>query len=283
MRSPITCQREREILIMPSTLAAPPLEVKHFPREYKTCITKGIKQYVWKRLLGHLHVSAAEPVPLNVCTAAPRASTLVSVHLTFTPKPPCEIEVCPREWKCTLKYYLRSRTFYSTRKLERVPITLTTKTDPLVRMSEEKSGWEVRGFGPSCWRRGGPPRQAGNPVHDERLRPWTSTLVLPVNTSKNLLPTFFNTLSARQYALVLRLTIEGLYHAEMELIVPIQVIYFPAVAVLPAMPVELEASHQDCDPSSMSGLSIQAMILHDDGDLDSAQEQSLSPPPYDIF
>jgi hypothetical protein len=283
MKSPIRCQDEREILIMPWTPATPPLEIKHFPQEYKPFTSKCVKQQVWKRFLGHLHVSAVEPVPLNICTPAPRASTVVSVQLTFTPKPPpCEIEVCPQEWKCVVKYYLRSRTFYSTRKLERMPTSLTTKTDPLLRMREEKNKWEVREFGLSCWGRGGPP-QDGNLVQDESLRPWTTTLLLPINASKTLLPTFLNALSARQYALVLRLMIEGLHHATIELIVPTQVIYYPADADLPAQEAELETSDWDSDLSSMSRLLIQSMILRDDNDLDSAREQSFSPPPYDCI
>jgi len=283
MKSPIRCQDEREILIMPWTPAAPPLEMEYFPREYKPFTSKGIKQQVWKRLLGHLHVSAVEPLPLNICTPTLRASTVVSVQLTFTPKPsPREIEACPQEWKYIVRYYLRSRTFYSTRKLERIPTSLTTKTDPLLRMREEKNRWEVRGLGPSCWGRGGPP-QDGNLVQDESLRPWTTTLLLPINASKTLLPTFLNELSARQYALVLRLTIEGLRHATIELIVPIQVIYYPADVDLPSIETEFEATDRDCDLSSMGRLSIQSMILHDDNDLDPVQEQSFSPPPYDCL
>ena len=282
MQSPIRCHDEREVITMPCTPAAPPLEIGHFPHEYKLCTMKGVKQHMWKHSLGHLHVSAVEPVPLNICTVAPRTSTLVSVQLAFTPKPPFEIEVCPHEWKCIAKYYLRSRTFYSTRKLERMPTTSAMETDPLLKMREEKSSWEVRGFGLSCWRRGGSPED-GNPVLDERLRPWTTTLVLPVNASKDLLPTFLNALSARQYALVLRLMIEGLYHATIELIVPIQVIYYPADAVLPAIEAEIETSDQDCNLLAMGRLAIQSAILHDDGDLGPARKQSFSPPPYDYL
>jgi hypothetical protein len=198
------------------------------------------------------------------------------MQLVFTPKPPlCETDIRPNEWKCMVKYCLRSRTFYSTRKLERVPTTLATKSDPLLRMHEEKNGWEVRGFGPSCWMRGDS-LERGNPVLHERLRPWTTTLYLPVNTSKDLLPTFLNTLSARQYALVLRLMIEGLCHDTIELIVPVQVIYYPTDTALPGIEAEIETSDQDFRLSSMGRLSIQSMILHDDGDLDPVREQSFS-------
>jgi hypothetical protein len=280
MASPIRCPDEREIIIMPRTPAAPPLEIEHFPCEYKPCTTKALKQHMWNRSLGHLHVSAVEPPPLNISTAAPRTSSLVSVKLTFTPKQPCEIEVRPHEWKCVVKYCLRSRTFYSTRKLERIPTSSVTKSDPFLRMREEKNGWEIRGFGPISWRRDCL-LEEGTLVQDERHCPWATTLILPVNAPKNLLPTFLNPLSARQYALVLQLMIEGLHHGVIELVVPVQVIYYPAEAVSPAIEAETDASGQDCDLLSMGRFSIQSMILDDDGDHDQFRGQVFSPPPYD--
>lgn len=117
----------------------------------------------------------------------------------------------------------------------------------------------------------------------EKLHPWTTTLSLPVNTSKDLLPTFLNALSARQYALVLRLMIEGLYHDTIELIVPVQVIYYPADTTLPGIEAGIETGDQDYSLSSMGHLSIQSMILHDDGDLDPLREQGISLPPYDCL
>ena len=117
----------------------------------------------------------------------------------------------------------------------------------------------------------------------ERLRPWTTTLCLPVNTSNDLLPPFLNALSARQYVPVLRLMIEGLCHDTIELIVPIQVIYYPANTAMPGMEAEIETGDQDCRLSSMGRLSIKSMILHDDGDLDPVREQGISLPPYDCL
>jgi hypothetical protein len=282
MASPIRCYDEREIIIKPYTIAAPPLQIEHFPREYKLCTTKALKQHMWNGSFAHLHVSAAEPPPLNVSTAAPRTSTFVSVKLALTPKLPCEMELRPREWKCVVKYCLRSRTFYSTQKMERIPTSSATKSDQFLRMREGKSAWETRGFWPISWRRDYLP-EGGTPTQDERLCPWMTTLVLPVNASKDLLPTFLNCLSARQYALVVRLMIEGLHHGAIELVIPVQVIYCPAEAASPAVDAEIEPRDQDCGLSSMGRLAIQSVILSDDGDLDQFQERSFSPPPYDCI
>jgi hypothetical protein len=204
------------------------------------------------------------------------------VKLAFTPKLPFEIEVYPHKWKYKLKYYLRSRTFYSTRKLERMPTSLATKTDPLLRMREEKSRWEICRFGPSCWRKDDSPEE-GESVLDKRLRPWTTTLALPVNASKDLLPTFFNALSARQYALVLHLIIKGLHHPPIELIVPVQAIYYPTNAPMRAIEADIENSGQDCNVPSMGSLSIQSMILHEGSGHDPLREQNFSLPPYDCL
>lgn len=58
--------------------------------------------------------------------------------------------------------------------------------------------------------------------------PWTSVLIVPVNASKDLLPTFLSPLSARRYALVLNLKVGGLSHGTLALETPIQVIYGPS-------------------------------------------------------
>jgi len=56
---------------------------------------------------------------------------------------------------------------------------------------------------------------------------WMTSLKLPIRVVKKLLPTFLNQLSARQYAVVVRLSIRGIFHGVLELVLPLQVIYNP--------------------------------------------------------
>lgn len=55
---------------------------------------------------------------------------------------------------------------------------------------------------------------------------WTTDLCVPISVPKTLLPTFLNTVSARQYALVLRVAVAGLKHGRvLEVTLPLQLIF----------------------------------------------------------
>jgi hypothetical protein len=79
-------------------------------------------------------------------------------------------------------------------------------------------------------------------------------LNVPVNASKNSLPTFLNPLSARQYAVALKLTIEGLLHGVKRLVIPIQVIYYPLEGIPSQTSRESEASNPSSTALSVSHL-----------------------------
>jgi hypothetical protein len=187
------CYKEREIIIMPYTPPAPPLGIEHFPRDYKSCSTKIIKKHRWSRPLGILEISAAEPSPLNVLTTAPKSSTFVAIAIIFKPR----LEICLWNWNCAVKYHLRSRTFCSTRKLDRVPTRSTVKLDQSLTMHDVNNTPEVREYGTLRWRRENHIiSERSDLSNNDNLPPWTTTLILLVNASKSLLLTFLNLLSA---------------------------------------------------------------------------------------
>lgn len=271
------CYKEREIIIMPYTPPAPPLRIEHFPRDYKSCSTKIIKQHRWSRPLGTLEISAAEPSPLNVLTMAPKSSTFVVMMIIFKPR----LDICPWNWKFAVKYHLRSRTFCSTRKLDRVPTRSTVRLDQSLTMHDVNSAPEVREYGTLRWRRENHLiLERSDLSKNDNLCLWTTTLILPVNASKSLLPTFLNPLSARQYALVLRLSIEGLYHEALELVLPLQVIYYPAEGVL----VGLEEEGSTNEEGVFSGVQIsdQFTPLSTGPGPSLLRVRNISPPPYDF-
>lgn len=220
---------EREILVLPYTPPEPPLGIEHFPLgDYKSSCTKVIRQHMWTRQLGTLKIAAAEPSPLNVLTSAPRPATFASVEMVFKPHPGFGLDASPPSWKCVVRYHIRIRTFCSTRILERVPTSSTANDQCLAH--DQKTASEVREYGVLRWDRD--PHcltpELFTPDGAGRACLWTATLVLSVNASKSLLPTFVNPLSSRQYALVVRLRIKGLCHGPLELVLPLQVIHYPA-------------------------------------------------------
>jgi hypothetical protein len=180
-------------------------------------VQKALKQRIFSRHRGDISISATEPVPINLVTHAPRASTKVSLKLLFSPKNHTQIDVC--QWKPIVKSRLRTRTFSSIRELHHMPTLAASRFDPFQKMVELTEMWEVRECGPIAWRREPLP---GSDI-DVNQGTWTADLSLPVSVPKTLLPTFLNLLSARQYALVLRVGIVGLRHGGvLELVLPLQ-------------------------------------------------------------
>ncbi|MCJ1383493.1 hypothetical protein MMC17_006607 [Xylographa soralifera] len=218
-----TCHDAREIVIVPSTPAAPPLSLDEYPREYRPNSTATLKRRRWSRPIGRLNISAREPQAINVSTTAPRASTTVFIKLRFDPCTTCESEVRPYEWDCDVEYYVRSRTFYTVKLLDEIPSISMMEANEHVRMDSKFSKSEIRQCSSHSWRLDRLSRMGVIQSSDENS-PWMTTLVVPINASKTLTPTFLNPLSARRYSLVLRLSIKGLYHSIMELEVPLQIV-----------------------------------------------------------
>lgn len=208
----------REIPIVPFSYAAPPVEVTHHPQQYQCSSTKALKQSIFSRLQGHLTLSAVEPAPINLLTEAPRASTTASLKLSFSPANQTRVDL--GRWRLIVKSHLRVRTFTTIHKLSQAPTSVTCHTDPFLHTEEQNEKWEVRECGPVAWIR---EQQAGDYGVSKTL--WTAELRVPVSVSKKLLPTFLNLLSARQYALVLRVSIAELWNwSGLEVAIPLQLI-----------------------------------------------------------
>lgn len=274
---------QREIIVMPYTPAAPPLVIEAFPREYKSLITKALKRHRWRHSLGTLKISAAEPSPLNILALAPRLSTFVALSLVFTPDYPGGFDVRPHEWNYVVKYHLRNRTFYSTRRLEQMPTLAAAKADPFLGIREKKTASEVREYGKISWNRDRQPQlleQDESPDQRETC-PWMAALMVPINATKMLLPTFLNPLSARQYALVLGLSVKELYHEAIELILPVQVICYPPN--VPGFGIDdgERSESQDGVSASLSPFPHNFMTL-EVGVHSLFQTYDASPPPYDL-
>ncbi|KAI9820579.1 MAG: hypothetical protein M1827_004948 [Pycnora praestabilis] len=263
----------REISIMPSIPAAPPLQIDHFPCEYRTNCGKTLKQHFWSRPAGRVIVSAEEPEPLNISTSAPRATSTVSVKLSFEPCATHTPPVRPYEWNVTVKYYLRIRTFYTTRQYTQVPTKKTAKTEALVQKSSSTTMPEVRQCNTLSWRLQRL-SSAGTITEDTEVLPWTTTLTVPVNASKTLVPTFLCPLSTRRYALVMEVSIANVNHDVMALEIPIQVI---SETTLPEKPSLNGAVGGSIDHELLEGL---LAMNPGNGNMPSLEE-AIQPPSYD--
>ena len=256
------CQDVREIVVIPSIPAAPPLSLNEYPGEYRPHLTATLKRRMWSRPMGRLDISACEPQAINVSTSTPRASTTVFIKLRFDPCTTYESEVRPFEWDCDVEYHVRSRTFYSIKVLDEVPSISMVESNDKVRMYFKLSKSEIRQCASVSWRLDQLSRLGVIRSSDENC-PWVTTLVVPVNVSKTLTPTFLNPLSARRYSILLKLRIKGFSHGTMELELPLQVVcdtlqYSPlAVARDAAMSLPLDyCGSQDLDSDDLAALRI---------------------------
>jgi hypothetical protein len=199
----------------------PPIEINHHPHEYKCSSTKELKGHIFSRQEGRLALSAIEPSPINLLANSPRASTTVSSKLSFFPGSQTQIDIS--QWKPVAKSRLRIRTFSTICKLHEIPTLAASQSDPFLKMVERNERWEVRECGPVVWRKAQLPGSA----RDEEGEMWTADFKVPVSVPKTYLPTFLNLLSARQYALVLRVSIPGLRHnGALEVAIPLQLICY---------------------------------------------------------
>lgn len=266
---------KRDISIMPSSAVAPPLQIEDFPYEYTSTSSKVLRRHVWTRPFGNLRVSAVEPPPLNMSTTSPRASTTASIKLLFEPCKARGSAIRPYDWTIAVKSFLRVRTFVTTQPLKQIPTPKAVKTDHLVQMDSEDTLADLRQCDTLPWRlhRLSP---VGTIIADATATPWTTTLIVPVNASKTLLPTFLSPLAARRYALVLALKVDGLCHGILALEIPIQIIHDPSHGSDHSARILCRHKREGLlqqDPDGMASVTIE-----DGQDLD--PEDRIKPPPY---
>ena len=265
----------REIKVMPSIPALPPLQIMHFPREYEMTCRKELKRHMWSSTLGSLQLSAEEPQPLNLSSTAPRASTLAAVNLSFRPSK-THTPVAPPDWTVTVRYFLRSRTFYTTHPLTEIPNLDTVQRNPLVQMTTDTTLPEVRQSNNLAWRLH--PRSSAEPsLSNGSSLLWTTTLKVPVNASKDLIPTFLSPFSARRYALVMQINLAPGCRQTLALELPIQVLHHAPSTGVNGGENSVSDGTGDCiDPLILDG--IMPSCFEDSGAFKGQEE--MGPPVY---
>ncbi|RFU24422.1 hypothetical protein B7463_g11920, partial [Scytalidium lignicola] len=240
----VSSTEKREINIMPYTPIAPPLVMEAFPGEYISYVATPLRLQRWRRSLGTLKISAAEPPPLNIVSNGPRLSSLIVLSVIFEPDRGLDFDM------------------QDTQKMEQVPSLIASKRNPYLRYVEKKKEAEIREYDKIFWRKECEPSFLSRSSSKETW--YSTTIMVPINVTKPLLPTFLNPLAARRYALVIRLSIKGVSHRPLELVLPIQVIYWP----FETMTYGIDRSETTVDNSS--GISTPREL------------RNTSPPPYGL-
>ncbi|KAK6537340.1 hypothetical protein TWF694_011531 [Orbilia ellipsospora] len=217
----------REIVIVPSVPASPPLPIRYYPREYWTSCSKALKKRAWDKPLATLEVSVQEPCPLEITTRAPQAATLTKLRLDLTSlKAKCASKLRMQNWVVQVTSYITAWTFYTTKdRLQTIPTLETLAEDPSLFLIKEVLPKDTRQISNIEWLLTSPPRYQETEFSPLQPACWTAELPVTVNCSKKLVPTFLNPLAARRYGIVFRIKVLGLSHDEIEVKVPVQIVH----------------------------------------------------------
>lgn len=189
----------------------------------------------------------------------------------FEPCKAQKLAARPYDWNITVKSILRVKTFFTTQPFTQIPTQTSVEKDPTAQMDSSDTKSDLRHCYTHPWRLHRL-SSAGTIVTEASATPWTSTLVVPVNACKTLLPTFLSPLAARRYVLVVQLDVGDLSHGTLALEVPIQVIHDPS-----QKPRTLCRENQESLlRQSLDGMA--AMSLEDGPQLGSGD--MVKPPPY---
>lgn len=277
MGSGRNCQHIREITIMPSIPANPPLQIEHFPREYKTTCSKVLKRHIWGRQIGALTVWAVEPPPLNISTSESRASTIAPVTLFFKPCKAHTVGPLPYDWEITVKSFLRVRTFLTAKPFTRIPTQEAVETGGLIQMDSTTTSPETRRCDTLPWRLHRLSSAGTILTGGLDATPWTTALIVPVNAPKTLVPIFTSPLATRRFSLVLHFTIGNLSHSPLVLEIPIQVIH--DTSKTSKLSRQATEGGQERDPELQQGLEdMESVSLQDDSG--AKLGDATKPPPY---
>ncbi|KAF3908299.1 hypothetical protein AA313_de0206526 [Arthrobotrys entomopaga] len=218
----------REIVIVPSIPASPPLQIRYYPREYQISCCKALKKRAWDKPLATLEVSAQEPSPLEVNTKAPQAATVTKLRLDLSNLgAKCANKLRMQDWVVQVTSHMTAWTFYTTKdRLTNIPTMETLAEDPSLFLIKEVLPKDTRQISNIEWFLTSPPRYEESAFNSpSQPSCWTAELPVTVTCSKNLVPTFLNPLAARRYAIVFRIKVLGLSHDEIEVKVPVQIVH----------------------------------------------------------
>ena len=218
----------REVLVRPAPKVAPPVQITDFPNEYSVQDSVILRRRFYHRNgVGVLSVTSDEPAPMesNVErgrsgneSSVLRPSTTINLKLLFTPfsndflRPPC--------WTWSITQAIRSRTFFSANLMDRAPTCQAAKEqNSLMRFTDHISQLKTFEYRLEAteW--------ISADSKDTDAYCWSARLSIGISSAQtSLLPTFLNQLSARRYAILLRIKVKEMFSCPLQLVLPLQVI-----------------------------------------------------------
>lgn len=214
-----TISAKRKIKITTSPHSEPPTYSQSLLEEKAVKASVDVRKSWFAKPFARLNLAMAEPLPVVGHATSGSCGTVGVLRMDWTTSSEAYDDFELGKRPIRIEYYLRARTRYGTRAIqedetdsnstgsnEARPHT-RTETKPLgvleVRSSDRK---DVRITA----------SEAGHRSH-------SGTIPIPIQIEDDTIPTFSHLLASRDYAILVKVSIQGLQHAALSIEVPLQV------------------------------------------------------------
>lgn len=256
----VEVQHSRKVVLIPFTEVAPPLEQADFPGEFRSSSTTVLRRRPSAVSIGDLTVAMDEPEPLRIVSQCGKNCGKAWIKLTFRPSGMKQVRARQERWECAIDSCVRVNTFNSTMPLREMASYRLLRANRHVRVHSELLSLNPRkAYLHLCAVTKDPSNQdLGSSQPDT----YTTKLLLPIDVTENLLPTFCSPLAARRYALKVCFKMKGLSHQQLALEAPLQVYY--------CKDIKNRTQDLGCDSENTSGspvapITFRSTVLDEDG------------------
>lgn len=262
-----TVQGERELTVIPCTERPPPVSMADFPSEF-VCSARNVLRTSFLGPQYLMTLSTSEPSPVSMEPGQGRHGTTLCLTVDIQPPPHVEpnnkVYTLPRVLKglrFEIQLNLRAKTYYAMHPFPTMPCQMMATARGPIRLHDSMSkiseveitsrSWQHRsldgvpsyaeavqtgffssGSSQSLSMQRGDQSSTQLPIGPSWLKAWTTSLHVPVEFTKDLLPTFCSAIASRQYSIMARIRVKGATTREFVLETPLQVCRSPCAAAL---------------------------------------------------
>lgn len=276
-------QSFKEITVIPYTESMPPIDTRDFPSEFIESSSKLFRKSHFGGPTYLMKLSMNEPpaIRLHNTQLAGITDAEIAVEITATGEKlkDSALKQLPdllRELTFHVAPICRAKTFYSTTPFRKLPGQTMLHFRSNLRLHDEKSRLRTSHVTTTSWQHQNQDAESshgavsvsgpGSPLLlDNGPRKWNTRIHLPVEIPPGLLPTFCSAIVARQYSLIIQVTVTGANVGQFILEVPLQVTYGPLSSAESGMTAEdgFEWYNPGTSSTSASPLTIHELLGQD--------------------
>lgn len=207
------------VTVLPFTEAQPPMYTQDFSTEFVESLSRVIRTSLFGSTLGTLTVSTQEP-PALVYNDFPfsGSSTALDFQIELDAAENGETYQRLRRLTFNIDGVIRIKTFFSATTFPCLPSQTLLTSQGKIRLLDEVVKLEPQSTSGFHWQY----------LQGAEQSRWRTIISIPIHIRPRLSPTFYSSLVARLYTLIIRLKVLNAYNRKpFELEVPVQVVYRP--------------------------------------------------------